>query len=151
QVDLAGVVANGTRELEFAGGRVRVEIADEDLLAAPQTVEVLPGETKTLRFPIAIGRTRELRFNGDGRQHPEYRTPLHVVVRGAGGAVIEQQDIEALMPDLRGFRYWYLTRAYPFGRYEVEAHGETGLCYRGSFEVREDPEDPTRVDVPLAK
>jgi hypothetical protein len=32
-----------------------------------------------------------------------------------------------------------------------QARSDTGLQYRSSFDVREDPEDPTRVDVPLAQ
>jgi hypothetical protein len=37
---------------------------------------------------------------------------------------------------------------FAFGRYEVDAHTDAGLRYRGTFDVGEDVEAPTRVDVP---
>jgi RNA polymerase sigma-70 factor (ECF subfamily) len=151
RVDCAYELVDGVCRLEAEPGRYRVEVLGSDLMAPAQTVELEPGRLSTLRFLVAIGRTRELRFNGDGQQHPEYRTPMHVVVRGADHAVVEQRDIEALMPDLRGFRYWYLQRAYPFGHYEVEAKTDSGLRYRGSFDVSDDLEAPTRVDIPAVQ
>lgn len=46
------------------------------------------------------------------------------------------------------YRYWQLDHTFPFGRYEVEAHTDDGVRYAGTFAVRENLDDPTRVDVP---
>ena len=111
-------------------------------------VDLDPGDVRTLHFAVAIGRSRKLVFNGDGKEHPELGTLLHVIVRTDDGAAIVKQDVTDLYPDLRGYRYWYLDHAYPFGRYEVEASADTGQRYRTTFEVRDNLDDPTRVDVP---
>jgi hypothetical protein len=140
--------ASGIR-VELPAGAYRVEIRGDDLIASPQQVDVEAGSVRTLRFAVGIGRSRELVFNGDGHCHPEYRTALHVSVRKADGSLLLQEEVEALMPDLRGFRYWYLDRVFAFGRYQVEANSDTGQRYSGRFEVRESLEDPTRVEVPL--
>jgi hypothetical protein len=111
-------------------------------------VVLTAGESRVLQIPVAVGRTRTLVFNGDGKQRPEYRLPLQVEVRRADGSRCATAEV-VQMPDLRGFRYWYLEQTYPFGRYSVTATTSSGLRYATSFEVREDLSDRTRIDVPL--
>jgi hypothetical protein len=142
---------DGALVLATRPGVHRAEIPGTDLIADPQSVKLETGQTRTLRFAVAIGRTRRLVFNGDGEHRPERGTALHVVVRSDDGAVVAKEDLLQLMPDLRGFRYWYLNRVYPFGRYTVEAHTDAGWRYRDTFDVRENLDDPTQVDVPLVR
>lgn len=141
-------IAGGIR-LRTAGGRYRIEVRGDDLLAEPQTVDIAAGERRELKFTVGIGRSRKLVFNGDGQNKPAYGTPLQVVVCDDAGKELERREVTTLYPDLRGFRYWYFDRTWPFGRYRVEAHTDTGLRYRGEFAVGDDLDEPTRVDVPL--
>ncbi len=129
-------------------GAYRVEPRGPDLIAEPADVVLEPGESRVLQIPIAVGRTRTLVFNGDGLHRPEHRLPLQVEVRRADGSRCATAEV-VQMPDLRGFRYWYLEQTYPFGRYSVTATTSSGLRYATSFEVREDLSDRTRIDVPL--
>lgn len=147
-IDADREVYDGVLVLRAPPGRCSVEIRDTDLIAAPQQIELVAGETRTLRLAVTIGRSRELVFNGDGADKPERGALLHLVVRNASGAIVVGEDVGAARRSLRGFQYWSLDRVYTFGRYQIEAHTDAGQHYRGSFEVRDDLEDPTRVDVP---
>ncbi|HEX6810623.1 MAG TPA: sigma-70 family RNA polymerase sigma factor [Planctomycetota bacterium] len=138
----------GGLRLQVWPGQFTVHTEGTDLIAAPQQVELTPGVETEVRVPVAIGRSRQLVWNGDGAHKPQRNEVLHVTVREAGGAVVVQRDVKDLLPDLRGFRYWYLSHVFAFGRYEVEAHSDSGLRYRGVLDVRDDVDDPTRVDVP---
>jgi hypothetical protein len=140
-------MAGGVR-LEAEPGVYHVHVQDVDLLAEPRRVELTAGVESTVRVRVAIGRSRRLVWNGDGAYKTQPDEVLHVTVRTSDGAVVVQQDIAEPYPDLRGFRYWYLDRVFAFGRYEVEAHTDSGQRFRGTIDVREDVEDPTRVDVP---
>lgn len=137
----------GVAILRAPDGAYRLVLEGADLIATTHDIELVAGQTRTLRCAVAIGRSRDLVFNGDGAvKQPD--AALRVVVRTADGTIVARDDAVDLLPDLRGFRYWSFRHAYPFGRYEVEAHTDTGLRYRASFEVPEDLDDPTRIDVP---
>lgn len=138
---------NGARVFA-APGTYRVAIEGIDLISAPQTIELAAGAERTLRMTVAIGRSRNLVCNGDGRDKPERDTPLHLTVRTAAGVTVVQSDITELDWSLRGFHFWDFEHVFPFGRYEVEAHTDAGWRYRATFEVRDDLDDPTRIDVP---
>jgi hypothetical protein len=154
--------ASGKRILAFSetagslrgsveAGHYRVEVGGEDLVAKPHEIDVVAGQSLTVHLAVAIGRTRKLVFNGDGADKPDYPTPLHVQVRGRDGVMVVNDDDVVLYPDLRGFRYWYVDRAFPFGHYEATANTDTGRRYRATFEVRDNLDDPTRVDVPVVQ
>jgi hypothetical protein len=134
--------------LHVEPGVYRVSVTDTDLIAAPQSIELVSGTTQTVRTRVDIGRSRKLVMNGDGK-HKLGREALHLLVRDAAGAIVVQSDITDLYPDLRGFRYWYCDRVFAFGRYQVEAHTDSGLRYRARFEVSDNLDDPTRIDVPF--
>lgn len=138
---------NGTRVLA-AAGTYRVAIEGVDLISEPQPIELTTGAEQVLRMRVAIGRSRNLVCNGDGRDKPAGDTALHMTVRAADGAVVVQCDITQLDWSLKGFHFWDLHHVFPFGRYEVEAHTDAGWRYRTTFEVRDNLDDPTRVDVP---
>jgi hypothetical protein len=135
-----------------AGGSYRVEVAGIDLIAQTREVELRPGTSASLHFAVAIGRSRDLVFNGDGRHKPDAKKPLHVRVCAADGSVVVQRDTDRrdLGWSLRGFYYWSVDHTLPLGHYTVEASTDGGLRYRGSFEVNDDIEAPTRIDVLLA-
>jgi hypothetical protein len=154
--------ASGKRILAFSetagslrgsveAGHYRLEVGGEDLVAKPQDIDVVAGQALTIHFAVAIGRSRRLVFNGDGVDKPEYLAPFHVQVRRADGTVVINDDHPVQLPDLRGFRYWYVDRAFPFGHYEVTANTDAGRRYRATFEVRDNLDDPTRVDVPVVQ
>ena len=128
-------------------GRYRVAVAGADLIAAPQKVELVADQERTVHFAVAIGRSRDLVFNGDGAD--ELRTEkLRVVVRDQSGAIVVDDSSALCMPHLEGFKYWTFSHTFPFGRYSVDAHSDDGLHYRTTFDVRENLTDPTRIDVP---
>lgn len=129
-------------------GSYSVVPAGPDLIATPQDVVLAAGETRALRFEVGIGRSRNLVCNGDGVDKPPRGALLHVVVR-RGADEIVRTDLPADQWSLRGFYSWSLDRVFAFGRYEVEASTDAGRTYRASFEVRENLDDPTRVEVPL--
>lgn len=137
---------SGGVRMRLVPGAYRVEVKGTDLIAAPQTLELAVG-TRRLRCEVAIGRSRELVCNGDGVEKPARGTALHVVVRSADGTVLVLRDASQDWT-LRGFWYWELDHVFALGRYEVEAHTDAGWHYRGTFEVRDDLDDPTRVDIP---
>lgn len=137
-------------DVQVAPGRYRVAAVGEDLLAEPQAVDVAANTTRqTVRVAVAIGRSRRLVWNGDGREKPQNGTVLHVTIRAANGDTIVRRDLADLMPDLRGYRYWYLQHVFAFGHYEVEARTDAGHVYRTTFTVTDDLEAPTRIDVPF--
>ena len=142
-------VPSGVR-LRVWPGRFTAIVSGTDLIAAPQQVELTADAETEVRMLVAIGRSRKLVCNGDGKHKPQPGDVLHVTVRDAAGTVLVAQDVRDLYPDLRGFRYWYLDHVFAFGRYEVEAHSDSGLRYRASFEVTESLDDATRIEVPLA-
>lgn len=147
--DVDGSFAEGLLRMQVAAGTYRVVVESTDLIAAPQLVELQPGQVRSLRLPVAIGRSRRFVFNADGKNKPQHRDLLHVTVQVAGGEVLLQRDLADLSPDLRGFRYWSMDHSFPVGRYEVEAATDNGLHYRAAFEVRDNLDDPTRIEVPL--
>jgi RNA polymerase sigma-70 factor (ECF subfamily) len=148
RVDRGSEPVPGGRRLQVPAGTYEVHVVGADLIAAPQQVVVAAGTAARLRVPVAIGRSRSLVCNGDGAHQPQNGDVLHVTVRSADGAIVVQRDVSDLYPDLRGFGYWYLDHVFAFGRYEVDARSDSGLCYRASFDVTESLDDPTRVDVP---
>jgi hypothetical protein len=150
RVDAARRTDGHIVELCTVAGRYELELRSTDVLSQRQVVELDPTATCAVRLCVQLGRTRQLIFNGDGRDKPADGTELHVVVRRADGTVLPPPDQLYLLPDLRGFRYWTLSCAYPIGEYAVEAHTDTGLAYRAAFTVRDAVHDPVRIDVPFA-
>jgi len=137
-------------EVQVAGGSYELEVGGVDLIAPRQTIDLPLGEQRDVSVKVGFGRTRQLVFNGDGRDKPDHGTKLHLTVRRGDGTVEVETDRADLMPNLRGFREWWFRHAFAFGDYVVEAHTDTGLRYRAAFTVREELTDPVRVDVPFA-
>jgi RNA polymerase sigma-70 factor (ECF subfamily) len=148
EVDVVHSRASGRLVVTTTPGTYQLTIRGTDVLTAPQTVTLTTDAPAAVRVPLTIGRTRRLTFNGDGREKPANGTPLRVVLRQRDGEILSDRVITKLLPDLRGFRYWYSTHTLPMGRYEVEATTATGLRYQGFLLVDEDLEAPTSVEIP---
>jgi hypothetical protein len=148
RVDRKNESVPGGVRLQVWPGQFTVTVVGADLIAAPQRAELTAGGEAELRVPVAIGRSRKLVWNSDGAHKPQSDEVLHVTVRSADGVIVVQKDVSDLRNDLRTWSYWFLDHVFAFGRYEVDAHTDAGLRYRGTFDVGEDVEAPTRVDVP---
>lgn len=114
-------------------GVVHVVVGDPDLIAAPLVVELLPGEHRTVRLPVTVGRSLELVFAGDvdpttGRIDAKDQLAVQVVDE-RGTAVLQ----EMLRRSPHGDGNWTLEHAFAFGRYTVDARSDSGRRYRGSF------------------
>jgi hypothetical protein len=155
--DQQGNPPKGFVELDASGSTFRVEAGAYrvqphgiDVIGEPEDVLLTAGESRVLPVTVAVGRTRSLVFNGDGRHRPEARMELQVEIRRVDGSRCATRGA-VQVPDLRGFRYWSLQHTFPLGRYDVTARTTSGLRYAISFEVREDFSDRTRIDVPLVQ
>ena len=73
---------------------------------------------------------------------------MRFTVRDAAGQVLLQREVQALYPDLRGFRYAIATHTFAFGRYEAEAAAQDGTLYRGTFTVDDRSAAPSAFDIP---
>jgi hypothetical protein len=150
-VDVDHSTAGGRLRVAAPPGSYRVSINATDLIAEPQQVTLTAGQETTVRIALTVARTRMVTFNGDGREKPDDKTALHVTIRRGDSTIELQRDVTNLLPNLKGFRYWYVNHVFAFGRYDVEAHTDGGWHYRGSLDVTEDLEAPTTVDIPRAQ
>lgn len=128
-------------------GPLQIGIQEPDLIAPVQPLELAPGETRRVRLPLTVGRSRTLIFV-DGRQPVDVRDVLHLEVLDAAGKVVFRKD-------LRQSRHsdgnWTFERTFPFGSYEASARSDSDRRYRGRFEVGEALTDPKRVTVPTLR
>jgi hypothetical protein len=124
-------------------GRLRIVIQAPDLINEPVDLELAPGESRQVRMAVGIGRSRSLVFL-DARVPIDSRDVLHVEVVDATGAVSLRQD---LRQSPHGDGAWTLEHPFAFGAYQVTARSDSGRRYGGSFEVREDLTETTRVGV----
>jgi len=129
-------------------GHYRVEPAGVDLFGSAQDVELESGRVRTLRFALGLGRSRQLLFNGDGHERIRKRDVwLHVELRRDDGHIVLRTDIQPLW-SVAGYYYWSLRHTFRYrGRYRVDGRSDSGLHYSARFEVGDDLEEPTRIDI----
>lgn len=127
-------------------GRYRLELDARDLIAAPQSVELQPGERRRIRIEIEVGRSRELVFAGDGSRPIDARDVLHVQVMDATASVVLRQDVRR---SPHGDGDWTLKHTFAFGSYRVEARSDSDRRYAGRFEIGEELGDSLRAAIPL--
>ena len=106
-------------------GSVRIEVTDPDLIAQAQDVQLLPGERRAVRVAVAIGRSVDLVFAGDGHLTTVKIDPmdrLHVEVADKTGAIVLREELRR---SPHGDGNWTLEHAFPLGEYTVIARTDS--------------------------